>query len=321
MAPFFNVESGAMRDEDLYTDTPDPSMSKPDEPTPTPTPATAAPARAPAWTIPPPTTALDAKREHDRLRAEWLADPSHLLGDDRHREHAAALAYYSALGELADGRDPVEGAEVLGEVFANGQIRALGADALSPAPRPNLPEGFEFDEAALVLAETEAYAMGVRPSFIMEVTDALAEIAEQAEARGVGWTERDAQAELERRHGRAGAVRVASNARLAYETLLESEHPLLVQRVRELGEEWGDDPRVITLFGTLVYNALSEGPLTPAKEALILRRAEKQAKAEAAGRARVAEARQDEDAEGDAARAASMTATAIAHRRWGKSEP
>jgi len=76
---------------------------------------------------------------------------------------------------------------------------------------------------------------------------------------------------------------------VAYETLLESEQPLVVQRVRELGEEWGDDPRVITLLGTLVYQALSEGPMTAAKEALILRRAEKQAKAEAEGRARAAQ--------------------------------
>jgi hypothetical protein len=90
-------------------------------------------------------------------------------------------------------------------VFAGGQMRAPGTDALSPAPRPNLPDGFAFDEPALVQAESEAHAMGARPSFVMEVTDALAEIAEQAELRGVGWTEAAATAELERRYGRDGA--------------------------------------------------------------------------------------------------------------------
>jgi len=320
MAPYFNTATGEMRDADLYTDAPDPNGPSPDAPMPAaPTRPSEAPARAPAWTIPPTLTAVEAKREYDRLRAEWIADPAHLLGDDRHREHAAALAYYHALGDLADGRDPAEGEQVLGEVFANGQIRALGADALSPAPRPALPEGFEFDEGALVLAETEAHTMGVRPSFIMEITDALAEIAEQAEQRGVGWTAADTTAELERLHGRDRAARMIDNAKVAYETLLESAQPLLVQRVRELGEAWGDDPGVITLFGTLVYQALTEGDVTPAKEALILRRAEKQAKAEAAGRARAAKTRQDQAAEDDEARGVLLSDVEERHSRWRKS--
>jgi hypothetical protein len=60
--------------------------------------------------------------------------------------------------------------------------------------------------------------------------------------------------------------------------------------VRELGEGWGDDPGVIGLFGTVLYEALREGPITPAKEALLLRRAERERQAEAAGRARAAKA-------------------------------
>jgi hypothetical protein len=70
----------------------------------------------------------------------------------------------------------------------------------------------------------------------------------------------DVRAELERRHGRDGMARVVGNAQYAYHALLESEQPLLVQRVRELGDEWGEDPGVITLFGTLIFDALREGP-------------------------------------------------------------
>ena len=250
---------------------------------------------------------LEASREARK-------DERHPINDDRHPEHAAALAEFEAV--IMGGRDN----PVIGELFDGGQIRAPGADALSPSPRPTLPEGHEFDEGALVLAEIAAHAMGVRPSFIMEVTDRLAEVIEQTEQRGGGWAEADATAELARRHGRDGAARLMDNARLAYETLLESEHPLVVQRVRELGERLGNDPGIVTLFGTLVYEALSEGNITPAKEALILRRAAKGAKAEAAGRARAAQAQREAEAEGDEARAASMEVTAQAHSRWGKTE-
>jgi hypothetical protein len=34
---------------------------------------------------------------------------------------------------------------------------------------------------------------------------------------------------------------------------VESTHPLVVQRVRELAMDWGNDPQLIRLFGTVVY--------------------------------------------------------------------
>ena len=77
---------------------------------------------------------------------------------------------------------------------------------------------------------------------------------------------------------------------------------------------------IITLFGKLFYDALSEEPVTPAKEALILRRTAKQAKAEAAGRARAAQAEREAEAEGDEVRADLMDETAARHARWGKAE-
>ena len=131
----------------------------------------------------------------------------------------------------------------------------------------------------------------------------------------------DVRAELERRHGRDGMARVVGNAQYAYHALLESEQPLLVQRVRELGDEWGEDPGVITLFGTLIFDALREGPMTPAKHALLLRRDARQRKGEAAAQAAAAKRRQEEEAEGDAARAEFMTETAGTHRRWSRVEP
>jgi hypothetical protein len=300
-------------------DVPDPDVPSPDEPRPSAPPPSSPPTSTPGVGR---LTAATIGAMTAEQREAWLEgnrqqrkDPLHPINDDRHPEHAAALAEFEAV-IMGPADNPV-----LGEVFANGQIRPLDASALSPAPRPALPDGYAFDEPALVLAETEAHAMGARPSLIMEITDALAEIVEQAEHRGVGWSEADAAAELQRRYGRDGAARLADNARFAYQTLLESEHPLLVQRVRELGEAWGDDPGVIALFGTLVYQALTEGDVTPAKEALILRRAEKLAKAEAEGRARAAKTREDQDAEDDEARAAAMTYVAVAHRRWGRVEP
>ena len=254
MAPFFNVETGELRDPDLYTDVPDASAPSLDDVTGAtlpPRPSAAPAPRAPAWTIPPTMTAVDAKREHDRLRAEWIADPQHVLGDERHREHAQAVAHYLALGELAAGRDPADGAEVLGEVFANGQIRAPGADALSPAPRPQLPEGHAWDESALRAAETEAHAMGMPSHFVMTVTDELATMIEQEGHRRAGWGCEDGLAELTRWYGTERAARVVANA------------------------QW-----------TLA-----------------------------------AKIRQQEKAEGDEARAASMERVAGMHRRWGKSEP
>ena len=77
------------------------------------------------WTIPPTMTAVEAQREYDRLREEWGKDLAHhVLGDERHREHPRALAYYFALGDRAAGRDPAEGEEVIGEVGADGRMRA-----------------------------------------------------------------------------------------------------------------------------------------------------------------------------------------------------
>ena len=162
------------------------------------------------------------------------------------------------------------------------------------------------------------HAMGMPPSLVMEVTDELA----TSSSRRSPWRKLGG--------GGPGGTRAVAGPRAhaadgqcasAYTTVLESEHPVVVQRVRELGEAWGNDPGVITLFGTLVYDALSEGTMTPAKEALLLRRAEKQAKAEAAGRARAAEAQREAEAEGDEARAEAMTGVAQAHSRWGKQEP
>jgi hypothetical protein len=47
--------------------------------------------------------------------------------------------------------------------------------------------------------------------------------------------------------------REGKSPRVAYETLVESTHPLVVQRVRELAMDWGNDPQLIRLFGTVVY--------------------------------------------------------------------
>ena len=208
------------------------------------------------------------------------------------------------------------GPEVVAEVFPTAKSRAPGMDALSPAARPLLPEGHQWDEGALVLAEIEAHAIGARPSLIMEVTDALAGVMEQAADRGVGWSEADAKAELTRRHGQDGAARVIENARFAYDTLLESEQPLLARRVRELAEAWGDDPGVITLFGTTLYEALRDGPITPTKEVWFLRAEARRAKADAAKQASAAEARRAEEAEAVAASDKAFDQTAAQHRRW-----
>lgn len=137
--------------------------------------------------------------------------------------------------------------------------------------------------------------MGAQPSLVMEITDALAGVLEPAEHRGVGWSPDDAKAELARHHGHDGAARVIENARFAYDTLLESEQPLLVRRVRELAAAWGDDTGVITLFGTLVYDALRDGPIPAAKERLLLRAEARRANADAVRQASTAEARRAEE--------------------------
>jgi hypothetical protein len=175
MSPYFNTETGELTGgDDLYTDVADHitepdrqqqedrarreaigTGKKPTEPKPT------EPAERPEGFR---DTSQFGREEYECIRIAALADPTHPLNDERHPAHQTTLEKYLRLGMMADGKDyddPEEN-EVIGELFAGGQIRPPGADALSPAPRPALPEGFAFDEGALVLAETEAHAMGAR---------------------------------------------------------------------------------------------------------------------------------------------------------------
>jgi hypothetical protein len=261
------------------------------------------------------------REEHERIRVAALADPTHPLNDERHPDHVATREKYLRLGMMADGKDydNPEHNRVLGELH-DGKIRELGADALSPAPRPVLPDGHEWDEGALVLGETEAHACGLPPHVVMQTTEGLARAIEAAEARGVEWTPELGEAELVRRFGREGAQRMADHARIAYETILESEHPLLVQRVKELARDYGDDPNVVAIFASL-YTEITNAPMTPRLEAFLLRRSERVMRAAAKAKDEAEPMRRQEAAEGDEALAASLAATALAHRRWGRTEP
>jgi hypothetical protein len=311
MSPYFNSDTGEMTGgDDLYTE---PELSaplteqdrqqqedrarreaigtgkKPGEPS------------APGQPAPAPSLSPEAaKMRYGEILAASLSDPWHPLNNENSPDHARAVEEWLAVQERMAGRDAADPEQnpVIGELF-NGKIRAPGTDALSPAQRPALPEGHAFDEGALREAESAAHALGSRPSLVMEITDALASVVEQADARGVDWALDDAEAELVRRHGREGAVRVIENAKVAYQTLLALEQPRLVARVRELGEGWGDDPGVLTLFGTVLFEALREGPITPAKEALLLRRAEREMREDAAGHARAAKAAKDAETPDD----------------------
>ena len=89
-----------------------------------------------------------------------------------------------------------------------------------------------------------------------------------------------------------------------------------MRRVGELAEAWGDDPGVITLFGTLVYDALRDGPIPAAKERLLLRAEARRANADTVRQASAAEARRAEEAEALAASDQAFDQTAAQHRPW-----
>ncbi len=254
---------------------------------------------------------------HAALEA-MLADKTHPAWDLSHPMHAEAQKQYLDLVMAERGEDAADPTvnKVIGEVFEGGRLRPPGAAALSPAPRPVLPEGHAWDEGALVLGEIEAHACGLAPHVVMQTTDELATVIES----GVEWSPELGEAELVRRHGREGAQQMADRARMAYETIIESEHPLLVQRVKELARDYGSDPNVVAIFAGL-YREITSAPMTPKLEALLLRRTERAMQAEAKARATGEQIRREHDAEGDEARAASLAGVALAHRRWSRSEP
>ncbi len=306
----------------------DPSAPSPDAPTP----AEPAPAGAPDATDPAQSPWLllspeFAAARYEEIRAASLADPLHPLRDDRSPDHERAIAEYLGLQERMAGRNPDDPGDpsnkVIGEQMAHTSIlRPPGADALSPAPRPELPQdsGMQWDEPALREGEGEAHACGLPSHTVMTVTADLAAAVEQAEARGAGWSAELGAVELVRRHGAEGADRMADRARIAYELILELDAPRLVQRARELGRDHGDDPNVIAAFAAL-YTEIINAPPSSRLEALLLRRTERAMQAEAKARAEAETIRRAHDAEGDEARAASLAGVALAHRRWGKSEP
>jgi hypothetical protein len=122
-----------------------------------------------------------------------------------------------------------------------------------------------------------------------------------------------------RRYGRDGAQQKADHARIAYQVILESEAPRVVESVKALGKDWGNDPRVIEAFAA-IFEAVQSAPMTPKLEALFLRRDARLRTAEDAARAEGAKIRQQEAAAAAEASAEFMTATAATHRRWGKSD-
>ena len=101
--------------------------------------------------------------------------------------------------------------------------------------------------------------------------------------------------------------------------ILESEAPRVVESVKALGKDWGNDPRVIEAFAA-IFEAVQSAPMTPKLEALFLRRDARLRTAEDAARAEGAKIRQQEAAAAAEASAEFMTATAATHRRWGKSD-
>lgn len=254
----------------------------------------------------------DALAEYDRLHAAWGKDPA--LGDDRTPEGQAFLARLEALMMRGKGLTPEENRVLLeGHGWRS---REPGAQALSPAPRPVLPEGHAFDEAALVLGETEAHAMNLAPHLVMTVTDELAGMVEQEEHRGAGWGYEDGMAELTRRFGSEGAARVAANAQWALEALAASEHALIGQRVAELAEGRPNDPHLIAILGVTIYEAIRNAPPSERLAALLGRREEQLARRDATGRHAASVARATEESEADAASNDALGQIGAQHRRW-----
>jgi hypothetical protein len=338
MSPYFNTLDGSMNPEsdDLTTE---PYLTEPVTPPPPPSriglgpapPApekpkdaagSAAPPLKPGW------PALDTLEQIEAFRAGIPGDPYHPAHGDFELMDYVARREWELSGKPVNAAgqpiDPETGEPGEREVFANGQLRAKDADALSPAMRPALPEGsgMQWDEAALQAAETEAHACGLPSHTVMTVTAELTTAVEQAEARGVEWSAELGGAELVRRHGREGAQELADRARIAYQTIveLETEAPRLVHRVRELGRDWGDDPNVTETFAAILTEIQNAAP-SARLEALLLRRTERAMRAEAKANAEAEQIRREQDAEGDEAAAARMAGVALAHRRWGRTEP
>jgi hypothetical protein len=303
MPPYFNSETGALHDEsadDHVADhvAPTPDERKPAEPTKPAAPSEAPPLK-PGWPV------LDTLEKIDAFRAGIPGDPYHPARTD------PELMEYCVVQEWRLSGQGTGEPAVLGELFEGGRMRPPGADALSPAPRPVLPEGNAWDERALVLGEIEAHACGLAPHVVMQTTDDLARVIEA----GVEWSAELGEAELIRRHGRDGAERMADRARQAYEIIVESEHPLLVRRVKELARDYGDDPNVVAIFAAL-YEQIRSAPPSPKLMALLERREHRLAQVDAAAHARRAKAQQAEEAASTAARDDALDQIGAQHRRW-----
>jgi hypothetical protein len=262
-----------------------------------------------------------AGARYDEIRTAAVADPLHPLRDDRSPDHERAVAEYLGLQERMAGRNPDDPANpsnrVIGEQMAHTSIlRPPGADALSPAPRPELPEGHAWDEAALVEAEQEAQAMDLPPHLVMTATDELAAMVEQEEQRGAGWIFEDGMAELTRWFGTEGAARVAANAQWALEAVAGSERSRLRQGILALADGRPNDPHLIRTLGVTLYEAFRSAPPSERLAALLERREHRLAQREAAARHAASLARAMGEEEADAVSEDALGQIWARHRRW-----
>lgn len=313
MSPYFNVETGALNDPDhIYTDSPDVANT----PSPGTTPNVPRLETAPAHVIVSDPLAATAELK------KMLDDKTHPLHDQGHPAYEHAVKRYLEFVMLERGLNPLDPEQnpVLGEVFANGQIRPLEAEApgMELATRPEAPGGRQWDP----IAHDGLGALSKDTPLLAQAVDAGYPVVVEAQ--------RLADAKV-RHSDRTYAQLLAAawpnpathdvhldHAEYVLDVLAADDESWTQALAARLDELWEWDPRVPIFLAERVYPVLRDAAVGPLVGEMLMRAGAKWSAREAEGRARAAKVAAAQAAEDDEARAASMTATADAHDRWGR---
>ena len=319
MSPFFNTLTGefsTLADDSDVTDRDGiaPSALTPDAPTPA---ARTPPSDAPMTSG---LTRGQAQLRADAIRNAADTDPLHPLRDERHPAHEETVKQYLEWNRIAAGDRVHSDIEILGDEPARGREPSEQPPIQPPALSVTAREaGFAWNARRVEALTTLADQSGL-PRYHLDLFLQDVAAASEAEAAADEESTRDsARADLIRREGPEGAQQTIRDAQELVNHLAASDNAAL-RGASEAIVALSRNPQVV-IGAARLYRELSnlDNPQGAWAE-LLLGRGARWAEEQAAGKARAAAARQQEQTEANEARAGFMTETAERHARWGKVE-